>query len=356
MSKKLNFVFGGKEWKFQLQDKAQRVEELGETFNKLTVTPQTPNGEVLRLELNTFLYQVQRQYTYGLVDEFLTPTYNPLAFPYNWKDERRVIGEWGYLDASLIDVSGPSTYIDDLEIADGKTESFNIANPFVRHQDTKIKTVRVTSDFVKLVKLTNTLFQGRNDSSFDEDSGLPNASLKLFARQRLAAGAVIEVYPTVVVRNREDGSKWLGNRLQLTVEKLWEWMNEIHNDRLDIDTAAAQYYSAKALRTQHYRNLEANKANGSLTDDIQDKVNEASRQFALGEAVEEFGLKIKLEGEVVDVSTIPAGNYSATPSGRKLYFNTSLRAGRFDLTLAAQQHHLNVDLQREADDFVFPSL
>lgn len=356
MSKKLNFVSGGKEWKFQLQDKTQRVEELGETFNKLTVTPQTPNGEVLRLELNTFTYQIQRQYTYGLVDEFFVPTYNPLAFPYHWKDDRKVIGEWGYLDASLIDVTGPSTYIDDLEIADGKVESFNIANPFQRHKDTKAKIVRVTSDFVRLIKVTNTLFQGWNDRSFDEDSGLPNASLKMFARQRLAAGAVIEVYPTVAVRNREDGTKWLGNRLQLTVQKLWEWMDEIHNDRLDLDTAAAQFYAAKALRNQHYRNLEANLATGALTEDIQDKVNVASRQFAMGEAVEEFGLKIKLEGEIVDVSQVPAGNYSSTINGRKMYFNTSVRAGRYDLTLTAQTHNLGVDLQREADDFVFPSL
>jgi hypothetical protein len=84
MSRKLNFVFGGNAWKFQLQDKQQRVEELGEVFNKLTVTPNTPNGEIVRLNLDTFIYQIQRQYLYGLVDEFFTPTFNPLVFLYHW--------------------------------------------------------------------------------------------------------------------------------------------------------------------------------------------------------------------------------------------------------------------------------
>lgn len=354
MSRKLNFADEKYAYKFQLQDKQYRVEERNEVFNKLTVTPHAPNGEILRFNLETFIFQIQRQALYGLMDEYLRHTFNPLAFPYHWNDSR-VIGEWGYLATSLLDLRGNSTYIENLQLGEEEFVSLNVQNPFVRDPDTKVKTIQTTGDFIKVVKVTGTIFQGWNDRSHDEETNLPNASLKLYYRQKLAQGAVLEFYPVVKARKREDGSIWLGDRLQRATQKLYEWMSEIEKGALDKDTAASQYYSAKALRTQAFKAYDVAKATGALTEDIEGQVNLASRQFAMGESIEEFGDVIKLEGETIDVSQVPAGVYSADVNGRKTYFNTNLRVDRYNLTVAAKTFGSSLALTREADgdEFTF---
>jgi hypothetical protein len=352
MTRKLNFADEKYAYKYQLQDKKERVEQRNEVFNKFTVTPHAPNGEILRFNLETFVFQIQRQALYGVMDEYLRHTFNPLAFPYHWNDSR-VIGEWGYLATSLLDTSQHSTYIENLQVGEDEFVSLNVNNPFVRHPDTKVKTVRVTGDFAKIVKVTGTIYQGWNDMSHDEETNLPNASLKLYYRQKLAEGAVLEFYPVVKARKRDDGSVWLGDRLQRATQKMYEWMSEIEAGTLDKETAAAQYYAAKALRSQAYKTYDAAKATGALTEKIEGAVNLASRQFAMGEKIEEFGDTIKLEGSVVDVSQVPVGVYSASVNGRKRYFDTRLRVDRYNLLMAAQQHNSSIDLTREADDFTF---
>jgi hypothetical protein len=177
--------------------------------------------------------------------------------------------------------------------------------------------------------------------------------MKMFARQKLAQGAVIEVYPTVVPRKREDGSLWLGNRLQLVTQKLHEWMVEIDKGELDLDTAARQYYTKKALISQAYQKHEKDVATGALSESTQEMVNRASRQFAMGEEVEEFGLKVKLEGQVVDVSTVPLGIYTTVINGRERTIDTSLKVARYDLTEAAREFGSAINLVRQPDDFTF---
>jgi len=342
MTRKLSFVSGGKTWKFQLQDKKHRVEELGEVFNKITVTPANPNGVVRRFDLQTFQYGIQRQALYGLIDELFTPTYNPMAFPYNAEDPEH-FGAWGYIDSRLIE-DGPATHVKGLEIAKGVTVNLSITNPFTRQGTAGVKVYQPTSDFVKLVKVTRTLYQGWNDNSRDEKTGLPNATLKLTYRQELAEGAVIELYPTVTPREREDGSINLLNNLQLHVQKLWEWLSEIDKGALDLDTAARQYYTAKGQRNRAARNIEAARATGELSEELEQKVRTASRQYAMGEEVQESGLSVKLDGVVTDITQIPSGLYAGEINGRKVYYDTNNRLGRMDLALAAQTHNSNLNL------------
>ena len=350
----LNFVVNGYKADFQLQDKVDRVEGLGEIFNKWTITPPTPNGEIFRFLLNETSFVAQRQGQRGMWDEILSPTFNHLLFPYNPQDPRNV-GTWGWMSGDLLNTTGNATSTQIKGVVTHKGASpidMTVTNPFTRNINNKQKEYTVLTDFVKISKVTARLYQAFNDPTKDKESGLPNASVKLYYRQQLAQGAVFEFYPVVKPYKLTNGDTMLLNRLQLDAQDIYMNLLRIHEGE-EVAQVAKEFYTKKSLRNQEYRKAEKGKATGELSQDTIDAVDNAAKQYATGEDVEEFGRQVKIEGNSVDLSVVPLALYSAMINGRKEYFDTRVRAGRYNLDAAAQQWNGSLDLVPEPDNFTY---
>jgi hypothetical protein len=350
----LEFLVNGFTVTFQLQDKADRVEDLGEVFNKWTITPPVPNGEFFRFRFNEMPYQAQRQGQRGMFDELLSPTFNKLLFPYHPEDPRN-IGTWGWMDGSLLSTKGnaSSTDIKNVVVHKGaKPINMNITNPYTRNTDNKQKEYTVLSDFVQITKITARLYQAMNDFTKDKNTGLPNASIKLYYRQQLAAGGVFEFYPIVKPRTIDGQPAGVKNRLQLEAQDIYLNLLRIHEGE-EVAQVAKEFYTKKSLRGQEYRKAEAGIATGEISEETVSAVDTASKQYAMGEAVEEFKRTVKINGESIDVSAVPLALYSATIDGHKDYFDTRVRSGRYNLDAAAQRLNGSLDLTPEPDNFTF---
>lgn len=350
----LDFVVNGYAIKFGLQDKQDRIEERGEIFNKVSFTPPVPNGEPFRFGINNTPFQAQRQGLYGCWDEILNPMYNHLFAPYH--PERPVnIGEWGWMDGSLIVTTDNATSTDISGVITHKGAvpvDMTISNPWTRNPDNKQKEYKVQSDFVKITKVTNRLYSATNDWTKDDKTGLPNASLKLYYRQQLNLGGFFEFYPVVKKGTSKAGELYWMRSLQLKVQDFYSGLLRIHEGE-DVDFIAKLYYTKKSLRNEAYRKARAGIESGDIPEDVVIAVDATSRQYGKGEEVEPRERKVKVDGTEIDVTAVPLAVYSCMIDGNKEYFDTSLRDDRYNLEAAVQRLNGGLELHIEPDDFLF---
>jgi hypothetical protein len=347
---KLNFDVQGLKIQFALQDLKERAEERGELFERITFTPAITNGEEYKFNLG-FGYQIRRAGLHAGIEEVFNPTFNPLVFPYHWTDERRQIGEWGWIAAELLVGDGPTANI--IVPTKDSSVSMRIAKPYTRHPVTQVKIIETTGDFVKLVKVTPTLFQGQNDNTVDEYSNLPNASLLYSYRRALAQGAVIEVYPVVETRRNKEGGTWFDTRLQLKAQQLYQWLSLIDKGELDLDTAARQHYTQKALVAQTVRDYQKGVATGEITEEVIREVTDNARRFVTGEAVVERDLTVNVDGEIIDVALIPSAIFTGLVNGRTQVYDTRKKMGRMNLDAATRKFNGSLKLVRQPENFSF---
>jgi hypothetical protein len=323
--------------RFTAQDNATRREELGEEWEKIEFIPSNSDGSFANMLLGSFNPQ-ERTSAFNAGIRFLMapPKSRYIHLTNEFHPDRRA-GHMGWIHFTQMSSTEPTTMIK----LNGKQAI--VQSPFTREPVSGLRTYGATSEWLRLVRVTEYTWKAMNDNTQLEATGVPSGSLLHGFISELSGGTTLIVYP-VVTRSTKNGETYVFDNAQSKAKWLFATLSSIEADELTLETAARQYFTNALFFRISRQEMAKMDAQGEIDKAIQEDITRNAIAFKNGETVEP-GREVMVDGNPVGLNVLASGQYMALVGTKEIMVETMSFTGRHRVAQLVAKHNGNLSLK-----------
>jgi hypothetical protein len=331
------FKINGLTVKFTEQDKENRI-AMGERFSKVEFIPKNADGSADNMLLSFNPQERTSAFNAGIRSIF-GPVKSKFLHLTNEFHPDRKAGHMGWIHFTLLDTKNPTTMVK----LEGKTVI--VQNPYTRQPVSNLRVYKASSEWLRLTRLTEYTWKAQNDTTFNEATGVPSASLLHGFMGNLFSGTVNIAYP-VITRNTKNGETSVFDNMQKKAQWLFATLQSIAGGEVDFETARHQYFLNALFFRINLQEWNRMKASGQVNAEIDAAVTTDAIAYNNGETIAPRERTVNVDGASVPVNQVVSGNFAVFVGDRQLTSISTLSIiGRRRLEQMAETHNGNLVLK-----------
>ena len=322
--------------RFTQQDDATRREELAEEWEKIEFIPSNADGSFANMLLGTFNPQERTAaFNAGIRYLMAPPKSRYIHLTNEFHPDRRA-GHMGWIHFTQLSTTDKSTVIK----LNGKQAI--VQSPFTREPVSGLRSYGATSEWLRLVRVTEYTWKAMNDNTQLEATGVPSGSLLHGFISELAGGTTLIVYP-VVTRSTKSGETYVFDNQQAKAKWLYATLVSIEAGELTLETAARQYFTNALFFRISRQEMAKLEAAGDVDPKVREEAVKNAIAFKNGDTVEP-GREVLVDGKPVGLNALPSGSYMALIGTKEIMVETMSFTGRHRVAQLVAKHNGNLSL------------
>lgn len=280
------FRFGKTTIKFTEQQNPERI-ELGERFERIDFVPNNADGSFATMTLGFNPQERTAALNAGARYVFDKPEHKLLHLSSNLNPSRKA-GNMGWIHMSGLKSDSTFTTV----VING--QRVQVRAPHSRQEGSDLLVFGAQSVWLRLVKVTPSIWDAKNDNTILEATKVGWASLLHDFMSEMVSGTTLTVFPVITKRGED-----VFDLSQTKAQWLFATLSSVADGTLSAETATEQYWTDSPF---------ASKRDPVLVEDLKTQAD--------GGTPEPRGVAVVVDGEKVFVNTLAKGVYQPVVAGR----------------------------------------